>query len=67
MKHPDCKWCGEKLFKNREHTCPEIFIHLIREGGIYGDEIIVRMNELDIKWKGKKLILSNKKETDLKY
>jgi len=56
MKHKDCNWCGEKLFKSREHECPKIFIdEIIQKGN--KTEYRVKGENISIRWKGKKIII----------
>ena len=56
-KHKLCRWCEEKLFKSREHTCPEMFIHKLKD-----KEITIRGDDLGLYWKGKKLIIFPKED-----
>ena len=59
MKHKDCNWCGEKLFKNREHECPKIFIYEINQKGKLIEYKI--RGEITLEWKNRRIIISEKK------
>ena len=56
MKHKNCKWCGEELFKSREHECPSIFIENIIQKGDK-TKIIIKGENISLKWKDRKIIV----------